>query len=632
MNTTNIKFKLRGKLRSFVLLTCVATALFLIYKALIDDAYVSLPFKAGNKYGDTIGANALEDVSDLMAITQPQENLDRMHQQEAQMMRNVHNLIRQRNKDASNKSPNDSTNSKYSNTGQTLWSETPKNGLPVPKHIFRKRFVHLDLKGAPPTVDYLQHLFPLLSSLGATGLLLEYEDMFPYWGRLEGIRAFNSYSVVDIREIQRLANDNNLEVIPLIQTFGHMEFVLKNEMYRPMREVPAFPQAICPSNNQSLATIYELIDQVLSLHPNAKHIHIGCDEVYNIGECPLCQDRLAKMQWNTENLFLSHVSSITRYIKARYSVRPIMWDDMFRLISENLILAADIGKYTDILVWKYGNTVGEDLTADIWQKYANCFSGIWIASAFKGASLPSSYATPIGTRLENHVSWMQVVEKFHDRVQFRGVFLTGWQRYDHFAILCELLPAGLPSLAVNLQYLLHLKYDETVQELVRALLGCNRPIGLILNATSPEIQCSFAGSRIYELSLQFFTLNHYLNEQFFDSNYILGWVSDYNINNRFSSPALIEQAMMRYSDGVRNVSIFQNAISEALHMVYDKYTVSEWVETNVRPLLKKLDQYFAVMKTLLVSSSWPRRPITTRSSQDMRQTESAKPFQHAAEP
>lgn len=54
--------------------------------------------------------------------------------------------------------------------------------------------------------------------------------------------------------------------------------------------------------------------------------------------------------------------------------------------------------------------------------------------------------------LENNVAWVDVIEeqksKFHG--QFRGLVITGWQRYDHFATLAETFPAGFPSLILSL--------------------------------------------------------------------------------------------------------------------------------------------------------------------------------------
>uniref|UniRef100_A0A8C9FRK9 Hexosaminidase D n=1 Tax=Pavo cristatus TaxID=9049 RepID=A0A8C9FRK9_PAVCR len=55
------------------------------------------------------------------------------------------------------------------------------------------RLVHLDLKGAPPRAAYLAEVLPLLRAMGATGLLLEYEDAFPYAAPLEALRAPHAY-------------------------------------------------------------------------------------------------------------------------------------------------------------------------------------------------------------------------------------------------------------------------------------------------------------------------------------------------------------------------------------------------------------------------------------------------------
>uniref|UniRef100_A0A8C6YM19 Uncharacterized protein n=1 Tax=Naja naja TaxID=35670 RepID=A0A8C6YM19_NAJNA len=45
-------------------------------------------------------------------------------------------------------------------------------------------------------VSYLAEIFPLLHVLGANGILLEYEDMYPYDGELKPLRANDAYRYV----------------------------------------------------------------------------------------------------------------------------------------------------------------------------------------------------------------------------------------------------------------------------------------------------------------------------------------------------------------------------------------------------------------------------------------------------
>ena len=44
-----------------------------------------------------------------------------------------------------------------------------------------------------PGKTFFTQLFPLLKKFGATGLLIEYEDMFPYSGPLEEIASAFAY-------------------------------------------------------------------------------------------------------------------------------------------------------------------------------------------------------------------------------------------------------------------------------------------------------------------------------------------------------------------------------------------------------------------------------------------------------
>jgi hexosaminidase len=81
-------------------------------------------------------------------------------------------------------------------------------------------YVHFDLKGAAPKVSYFEQLFPLLHKWGATGICMEYEDMFPFDGIVSSIKHQQAYTRDDINKINKLAKDNHLDVMPLLQTYG----------------------------------------------------------------------------------------------------------------------------------------------------------------------------------------------------------------------------------------------------------------------------------------------------------------------------------------------------------------------------------------------------------------------------
>ena len=129
------------------------------------------------------------------------------------------------------------------------------------RYIPQHRIVHLDLKGAMPKLSYLKAVFPMIKDAGATAVMIEYEDMFPYWGPLKNISAKNALTAADVQNILTMAEQNDLLVVPLVQTFGHLEFVLKLDEFKHLREVPIYPQSICPTNEESWKLVSTMIDQ-----------------------------------------------------------------------------------------------------------------------------------------------------------------------------------------------------------------------------------------------------------------------------------------------------------------------------------------------------------------------------------
>jgi len=466
------------------------------------------------------------------------------------------------------------------------------------------KLVHLDLKGAPPKMSYFDDFFPLIKKLGATGLLIEYEDMFPYSSI--DVSATNSYSKTKISYLLNKAKENHLEVIPLIQTFGHLEFLLKLKAYEHLREVPHYPQVVCPSHNSTMPVLRSMIDDIMALHPGIRYLHIGCDEVYNLAECNRCLDIMVKNNWSKHQLFLNHINKVAQYIKDRYpGVKPLVWDDELRKLSETELAEFNLGSLVEPVVWKYTPDIDTYLPDTMWDKYASLFGSVWIASAFKGATGVDKLVTDIEYHWENHRAWMKLVASYKERLKFKGIMMTGWQRYDHFSILCELLPVGLPSLAVNLGYLSQGKIElRSVPPAVQEILKCGP--GLL----HPKFgaRCNFPGSIIYEKAQQLQNLIDLIT-QMEESSEAKGWLTQYNYHTGFSSPAHVEGATNELDRFKMEMVYLEQDLRRGMADVFDSDTIKEWIYTHMTPVNQRLQTMWEIRERLLSHKVWPRRPL-----------------------
>ncbi|HHN46589.1 MAG TPA: hypothetical protein ENN09_04030, partial [Planctomycetes bacterium] len=212
--------------------------------------------------------------------------------------------------------------------------------------LFPDKLVHLDLKGAPPRLPYLLDFMSFAKAAGATGFLVEWEDAFP-WADRE-LRAPTACSEDEVNKIIGRAAELDMEIVPLVQTFGHLEFVLKHKRFRNLREKAEFLMDICPLHADALPLVLGLIDDLLRLHPAIRRIHLGGDEVWSLGSCERCGPFEQKN--GKAALYLHHAAPIIEAVKGRGLV-PMLWDDMMRSwpIPELNRLSG-----VQLVVWRYG--------------------------------------------------------------------------------------------------------------------------------------------------------------------------------------------------------------------------------------------------------------------------------------
>ena len=187
------------------------------------------------------------------------------------------------------------------------------------------RGLHLDLKGCTPTFAYLCEIVALLARHKINTLLIEYEDKFPY-ERHAALRSPEALTPDELKTFLDLCRDHHIQTIPLLQSLGHVEYILRHDEYAHLREAGGLGQ-LCPLHPGSRALFQELLAEVLAYHPDATYVHIGADECRDLGKCMCCREAAARR--GKAALYIDHLNTCLRHVQS-LGLTPIFWADMIR--------------------------------------------------------------------------------------------------------------------------------------------------------------------------------------------------------------------------------------------------------------------------------------------------------------
>lgn len=176
-------------------------------------------------------------------------------------------------------------------------------------------------RGAVLTSDAVRRAIDTLACLGMNMLMLYTEDTYevPEYPRLGYLRG--RYSQDDLRALDDYAASLGVELVPCIQTLGHMRQLLQWDDMSAMQDQPD----ILMIGEESTYDFIEAAVRAMRHCMRTSRIHIGMDEAHGVG---LGQYMLKNGITDRFELLRGHLARVCE-ICEKYGFRPIMWSDMF---------------------------------------------------------------------------------------------------------------------------------------------------------------------------------------------------------------------------------------------------------------------------------------------------------------
>ena len=207
-----------------------------------------------------------------------------------------------------------------------------------------------------PTQAELLALIRALGQLRVNQLQLYVEHTFAFPGHEDAWQDASPLTPVEIRELDAAGAALGIELVPNLNTFGHMERWLRHPRYRALAECPQgwihpltgqfkeFPGTLKP-DDASLAFVASLLDDYLPCF-RSRQVNIGGDEPWELGQ-GFSQEAVAMR--GKHRVYLDHLHKLCALATERGHT-PQFWGD---ILLEDLTLAQDAPQDALPVVWGY---------------------------------------------------------------------------------------------------------------------------------------------------------------------------------------------------------------------------------------------------------------------------------------
>jgi hypothetical protein len=287
---------------------------------------------------------------------------------------------------------------------------------------FSVKGFHLDLRIQVMTMDALKSFALKLSKDGINTLIMEWEGTYPF-EKHPLIPNRYAYTKAEIIAFIKYCNGLGIDVIPLQQSFGHVEYILRNDRYKELREDQKDFSQVCPlQTTQDSLLFTDLYTELAATH-TSKYIHIGGDETYLLGHDERC--RLKALKEGKSKLYIDYIRMLCGIV-IKLGKTPVLWADIALKYPDAIKL---LPKGTVFIDWNYGwdmNQFGDH------QKLLESGYEIWGAPALR-SSPDNFFLTQWEKHFKNIRDFVPAAAKFG----YKGIVMTSWSTSGQYSPVFE---------------------------------------------------------------------------------------------------------------------------------------------------------------------------------------------------